>query len=101
MICHNHNISGQCLEKVPKTRVISEPFSFVGMNALYVKGDVSFIEYRNLLESTFRLQCKIEKDSDIDRNIGPIKTLQHLTRFIMNILGDAPGHKFNLEYQKP
>ena len=66
MICHNYNISGQCLEKVPKTRVISEPFSFVGMNALYVKGDVSFIEYRNLLESTFRLQCKIEKDSDID-----------------------------------
>ena len=46
--------------------MISEPFSFVAINALYVKGDVSFIEYKNLLESTFRLQCKIEKESNID-----------------------------------
>ena len=57
---------GQCLDKIPKTRVISEPFSFVNLNALYVKGHVSFVEYKRLLESTFRLQCKIEKDADID-----------------------------------
>ena len=31
-----------------------------------MKGHVSFIEYKRLLESTFRLQCKIEKDADID-----------------------------------
>ena len=29
-------------------------------------GHVSFAEYRQLLESSFRLQCKIEKDANID-----------------------------------
>ena len=38
----------------------------MAINALYAKGDVSFVEYRQILESTFRLQCKIESGSGID-----------------------------------
>ena len=66
MLACNLLFLGQCLDRIPKTRVISEPFSFVNINALYVKGHVSFVEYKRLLESTFRLQCKIEKDSNIE-----------------------------------
>jgi len=59
-------IIGQCLEKISNTRVVSEPMPFWGLGALYVKGDISYAEYRNLLESTYRLQCKKESGSNIN-----------------------------------
>ena len=57
---------GQCFAKIPNTRVISEPYPFQATGDLYIRGAVSFAEYRQILESTFRLQCKIEKGSKID-----------------------------------
>ena len=51
---------------MPNTRVMSEPLSFWALNTLYVKGEISFAEYKILLESVYRLQCKIEKGSNID-----------------------------------
>ena len=52
--------------KIPNTRIISEPFPFLAVGDLYVRGFVSFVEYVQILESTFRLQCKVEKSSNID-----------------------------------
>ena len=51
---------------MPNTRVISEPMSFAMVGNLYLKGVVSFVEYKKLLESTFRLQCKKENNQKVD-----------------------------------
>ena len=55
---------GQVLERVPRTRVMSEPKSFSYIGNLYLTGYISYIEYQNILQSAFRLQCKKEKDVD-------------------------------------
>ena len=57
---------GQCLEQVANTRVISEPYSFVSLNSLYVKGDISYAEYLETLEHVFRITCKVEKRSNVN-----------------------------------
>ena len=63
----NNVFVGQYLENIPGTRVMSEPVSFISVGALYNKGLVSYVEYKELLEATFLLQCKINKDvSNID-----------------------------------
>ncbi len=51
---------------VPKTRVMSEPWAFVHLNGLYLTGKISNPQLRVLLRSTFRLQCKPEKQSNPD-----------------------------------
>ena len=56
--------TGQILERVPKTRLISEPTSFSGACNLYLRGKVSLVEYEQILESTFRLQCKADTNTD-------------------------------------
>ena len=49
---------------------MSEPVSFISVGALYNKGLVSYVEYKQLLDATFRLQCKINKEvSNIDHII--------------------------------
>ena len=48
-------------ETIPNTRVMSEPNSFLYTWNLYLRGEVSSVEYEKILDSTFRLQCKKEK----------------------------------------
>ena len=55
---------GQILEKVPRTKVMSEPKPFAYVGSMYLTGKISYIEYQHLLDSTFRLQCK--KQTGID-----------------------------------
>ena len=54
-------------EGIPNTRVMSEPNSFLFAWNLYLRGDVSSVEYEKVLDSTFRLQCK--KETGINRII--------------------------------
>ena len=48
-------------ESIPNTRVISETKSFLFVWNMYLRGDVSYVEYEQLLKSTFLIQCKKEK----------------------------------------
>ena len=43
---------------------MSEPFSFVFVGNLYLRGIVSLVEYEKILDSTFRVQCKKENGVD-------------------------------------
>ena len=66
-ITNNHLLirlifSAKIFETIPNTRVMSEPNSFLFAWNLYLRGDVSLSEYEKILDSTFRLQCKREKD---------------------------------------
>jgi len=54
----------QILEKVPRVKVMSEPNVFSYICNLYLQGNISYVEYQRLLESTFRLQCKKAKNID-------------------------------------
>ena len=54
----------QILEKVPRVKVMSEPNVFSYVCNLYLQGNISYVEYQRLLESTFRLQCKKAKNID-------------------------------------
>ena len=47
-------------ESIPQTRVISEIFSFLFVWNMYLRGEISFVEYEKILKSTFQLQCKKE-----------------------------------------
>ena len=55
---------GQVLERVPRTKVMSEPKPFAYVANMYMTGKISYAEYQHLLESTFRIQCKKEKGID-------------------------------------
>ena len=55
---------GQILERVPRTRVMSEPKPFSYIGNMYLTGKISYVEYQHLLDSTFRIQCKKEKGID-------------------------------------
>lgn len=55
------NFLGQMFENIPKTRVISETFSFLFVWNMYLRGEISYVEYEELLKSTFQVQCKKEK----------------------------------------
>ena len=48
-------------ESIPRTRVISEPYSFLFVWNMYLRGEISYVEYEKLLQSTFQVQCKKEK----------------------------------------
>ncbi len=52
---------GQMLSRVPKVRVISEPWAFMHIHGLYVQRRISLPQYKRLLQSTLRLQCKRER----------------------------------------
>ena len=52
-------------ESIPRTRVISETFSFNFVWNMYLRGEISFVEYERLLQSTFQIQCK--KETGIQR----------------------------------
>ena len=52
-------------ESIPNTRVISEPYSFSFVWNMYLRGNVSYVEYEHLLKSTFQIQCK--KENQIQR----------------------------------
>ena len=47
-------------ESIPRTRVISETLSFNFVWNMYLRGNISFVEYERLLQSTFQIQCKKE-----------------------------------------
>ena len=48
-------------ESISNTRVISETFSFLFVWNMYLRGEISYVEYEHLLKSTFQIQCKKEK----------------------------------------
>ena len=70
-------------EKVPNTRVMSEPYPFSFVWDAYLNGRVSHVEYKKLLDSTFRIQCKKEKDIEhiiIKLNMSATPVLTYLKR---------------------
>ncbi len=52
---------GQMLARVPNVRVISEPWAFMHIHGFYVQKLISLPQYRRLLRSALRLQCKRER----------------------------------------
>ena len=48
-------------EGIPHTRVMSEPYSFLFVWNMYLRGEISLVEYETLLQSTFEVQCKKER----------------------------------------
>ena len=54
-------IVGQMFEGIPQTRVMSEPYSFLFVWNMYLRGEISLVEYERLLKSTFEVQCKKER----------------------------------------
>jgi len=74
---------GKMFENVPKTRVISEINSFLFVWNLYLRGDISLVEYEKLLDSTFRVQCKKENGIQriiIKHSMSATSTLAYMKR---------------------
>ena len=57
---------GQIMSRTPKTCAISEPWSFVHVHRHLVARIISEAEYKRLLRSVVRLQCKRVHSRDID-----------------------------------
>ena len=75
-------------ESIPRTRVISETFSFNFVWNMYLRGEVSLVEYEKLLQSTFQIQCK--KENRIQRivmkqNMSATSCLCSLKKFYPQI----------------
>jgi hypothetical protein len=56
----------QMLSRVPRVRVMSEPWAFVHIHGLLIQGKVDMDEYRRLVRSVTRVQCKRDIDSQMD-----------------------------------
>jgi hypothetical protein len=56
----------QMLSRVPRVRVMSEPWSFVHIHGLLIQKKVDMDEFRRLLRSVMRLQCKRDNNTEID-----------------------------------
>ena len=56
----------QMMSRVPKVRASAETYPSIHAHALYQEGKISRSEYRALLRSSIRVQCKVEPTSDIE-----------------------------------
>ncbi|CAM6054407.1 unnamed protein product [Sphagnum tenellum] len=56
----------QMMAKVPQVRSLSEPWATVHAHGHYVNGRITLEQLRQLFRSCIRLQCKPEKQSQID-----------------------------------
>ena len=52
----------QMLAKVPRVRVMSEPWAFAHLHSMYIMKTISYPEYERLMRATMRLQLKPEKE---------------------------------------
>ena len=57
---------GQIMSRIPKTRSMSEPWSFVHIHRHFCCGLISMAEYKRLMRSVVRLLCKQEHSRDVD-----------------------------------
>ena len=57
---------GQIMSRIPKTRSMSEPWSFVHIHRHFCCGLISMAEYKRLMRSVVRLLCKQEHSRNVD-----------------------------------
>ena len=56
----------QMISRTDKARTMSEPWSLVHVHGLFNMKKISMLEYRRLLRSVVRLQCKRERDREVE-----------------------------------
>ena len=78
----------QMLQKVPGTRVIAEPISFVYARSLYNKGQLNLAGFKHSVGFMYKLLCKVEPNSDVKRII--IKTMPAWAQEVMIIKENFP-----------
>jgi hypothetical protein len=91
----------QMLSRVPRVRVMSEPWAFVHIHGLLIQGKVDMDEYRRLVRSVTRVQCKRDIDSQMDHVV--IKMTNLVAPMFPTLKEFYPESKFifNTRHLKP
>jgi hypothetical protein len=72
----------QMFSRIPRMRVLSEPWAAWTIHEEAAKGNISMLEYKALLQSTFRLHCKVEPGARVKWIVFKA-TLYHAPQFHM------------------
>ena len=56
----------QAVNRVPRTRVMCEPWTFTNLHRMRKEGAITEEENKRILKTIMRLMCKVEPGSDID-----------------------------------
>ena len=83
---------GQMIARTPKVLVMSEPWALVHMHGHYISKNISMAEYRRVLRSVVRLQCKREHGRDIEHIF--IKTTMYMSPAFPMLKDMFPKAKF-------
>ena len=83
---------GQMISRTPKAFVMSEPWAWMHIHGHYIGNDISMAEYKRLLRSAVRLQCKREKNRDVEHIF--IKTVMYMSPAFPMLREMFPKAKF-------
>ena len=83
---------GQMISRTPKAFVMSEPWAWMHIHGHYIGNDISMAEYKRLLRSAVRLQCKREHTRDVEHIF--IKTVMYMSPAFPMLREMFPKAKF-------
>ena len=89
------------LARVPRVRVMSEPWSFVHSHGLLIQGKVDMDEYRRLVRSCVRVQTKAENNNNMEHVVIKMTNLVSPMFCILKEFYPNANFIFNSRHLKP
>lgn len=91
----------QMMSRVPKVRAMSEPWIFLHLHGHYRTNKITMDEYKRLIQSSVRLQCKKEHKKEVDQIFIKMTSMMSPQFPILKELYPNAKFIFNTRHWKP